>query len=294
MLPLTTIETLHYAVVLSEEGSLSRAAERLHVSHSQISRKIKALQAVWGVPLFDRTLDGFVPTEEGRAALSEIRTVLEHTRRGFYRARLIHATRRGPLQIGISPQIHPSIPPLLRQTVMPLEQFSGVVVTVDTMPRLRRAVLAGRLHIAFALMPIQDRDLWVQPVREEGFCMCLPESHPLKERPRLALREVLSQPLCWMARSVQPFLYDEVSAYLQAIGFESKQIVESSDIFGCIEFAVNRFGCSLLPASAMSLRRDGIVSKPVTDATIRMQTGILARKDQMRGGISDYIERLGS
>jgi len=90
------------ALVLAEEGNLGRTAERLHTSHSNVGRKVKTLQSTWGVELFRRNLTGFELTDEGRTAVREIRTSLEHIQRGFDRALYSAAKHRKPFRIGYS------------------------------------------------------------------------------------------------------------------------------------------------------------------------------------------------
>src|SRR5690606_1934403 len=46
-------------------GSVSRAADELHVTHGAVSRQIKALEAHLGVPLFEREGRGLRPTAAG-------------------------------------------------------------------------------------------------------------------------------------------------------------------------------------------------------------------------------------
>lgn len=53
-------------IALAEHGSFSRAAERRHVTQPAFSRRIRALEAWMGVPLFDRTPQGAVATEAGQ------------------------------------------------------------------------------------------------------------------------------------------------------------------------------------------------------------------------------------
>lgn len=50
-----------------EVGSLSKAASRLYISQQGLSRVIGKLEAEMGVPLFERTPQGMVATEYGRA-----------------------------------------------------------------------------------------------------------------------------------------------------------------------------------------------------------------------------------
>jgi DNA-binding transcriptional LysR family regulator len=53
-------------VTVAEEGHLTRAAERLHLSQPAVSGQIKALEQELEVRLFDRSVSGMELTASGR------------------------------------------------------------------------------------------------------------------------------------------------------------------------------------------------------------------------------------
>ena len=61
---------------VAEEGHLTRAAERLHLSQPAVSGHLKALESELGVRLFARTSSGMELTEAGRELLGRARRVL--------------------------------------------------------------------------------------------------------------------------------------------------------------------------------------------------------------------------
>ena len=56
------LRDLHVLVAVANSGSISRAAERLAISHPVVSRTISDLEHTLGVRLFDRSSHGVEPT----------------------------------------------------------------------------------------------------------------------------------------------------------------------------------------------------------------------------------------
>ena len=59
-----------YAIALGQHRNFARTAEALHMSQPHLSRRIAALERSLGVPLFDRTRAGAIPTVFGRALIA--------------------------------------------------------------------------------------------------------------------------------------------------------------------------------------------------------------------------------
>ena len=277
------------ALVLAEEGNLVRTAERLHTSHSNVGRKVKALQQDWGVELFHRNLTGFELTDEGRAAVRELRRALEHVQRGFDRALYAAVKNRRPFRVGYSLYVHEKILPFLQRQGAPGTDFSQFRLRADTTTQLVPRVLRGELHVGFGVMPILDRDLWVAPVAHEYFGVCIPDTHPLKSRTRLAARDLANETLYWMPRSVHPAFYDQVSDYLHGVGHHTDNLQEARAIIQGIDLAAHNLGVALVPQSAARFQRSGVLFKPLTDKLIQIETALFVRRDKMHGDVLEFV-----
>lgn len=71
-----SLDQLEAVVVIAEEGTLLRAARRLHISQPPLTRKVRALEDELGVSLFERSVRGMRPTPAGEALLSRARGIL--------------------------------------------------------------------------------------------------------------------------------------------------------------------------------------------------------------------------
>lgn len=59
-------DDLQYALAVAREGTLTAAAERLGVSHTTVSRRLRALEDALGSRLFDGGPDGYRATDAGK------------------------------------------------------------------------------------------------------------------------------------------------------------------------------------------------------------------------------------
>jgi molybdate transport repressor ModE-like protein len=70
------LEKLRLFLVVLEEGSLRRAADRLHISQSAITRQLQLLEHDLGGRVLERTSAGVRPTNGGHALAERAKTLL--------------------------------------------------------------------------------------------------------------------------------------------------------------------------------------------------------------------------
>jgi DNA-binding transcriptional LysR family regulator len=92
--------TLRAFVAVARTGSVSRAAEQLHLTQPAISLKLKQLQANLGLTLFSRRPQGLALTPDGHALLPAAEKALASAQAFEQTAGTLHSTLRGKLSIG--------------------------------------------------------------------------------------------------------------------------------------------------------------------------------------------------
>ncbi len=100
---------LHLLLAVLEEGSMSKAAERLGVSRPVVSRGVQALETLLGVKLFDRTPAGVAPTEHGAALGRRGLAVFDELRLAVQELAALSDPNAGELRIGTSELTGPGI-----------------------------------------------------------------------------------------------------------------------------------------------------------------------------------------
>ncbi|MBW7470707.1 LysR family transcriptional regulator [Marinobacter sp. M216] len=94
------LQGLRAFVTVAREGSVSRAAERLHLTQPAVSLKLKQLQDDLELKLFRRKPQGLVLTADGQSLLPVAEKALAGLAAFEQSARALHSTVRGRLKIG--------------------------------------------------------------------------------------------------------------------------------------------------------------------------------------------------
>jgi DNA-binding transcriptional LysR family regulator len=97
------LRLIRQAIELGRHGNFARAAEALGLSQPSVTRGIAALERSLGVPLFDRTRKGVIPTAFGRVLLERGEAVLRSEANLRREIELLAGLEEGSLAIGAGP-----------------------------------------------------------------------------------------------------------------------------------------------------------------------------------------------
>ena len=71
------LRQLSYFTAIVDEGSISAAAKKLHISQPPLSNQMKSLEAELGVTLFERGLRSITLTDAGKLMYERANTILD-------------------------------------------------------------------------------------------------------------------------------------------------------------------------------------------------------------------------
>src|SRR5277367_1860431 len=98
-------------VAVVEEGGMSAASRRLHVSQSALSQTVSALERELGVTLLERTSTGVRPTEAGTVLLVEARAVLARYHQAVRTMSTYSTESSEVIRLGIPLELDPDVLP---------------------------------------------------------------------------------------------------------------------------------------------------------------------------------------
>jgi LysR family transcriptional activator of nhaA len=174
---------LFYFHVAASEGSVARAAERLHVTQPTVSEQIRQLERTLGVTLFERTRSGMRLTDAGRRAFEHSSVMFRAGERLVDSLASPDEPRAATVRVGVSWSASRSIAP---DFFFPLLELDGCVLSVqraelvDLLPGLRNRRLDVVLGEAAPAHASRDRLEVVDVYRPRLVAIAAPSFRPSK------------------------------------------------------------------------------------------------------------------
>src|SRR5271170_686249 len=186
------LEKLRLFLVVLEEGSLRRAADRLHISQSAITRQMQSLELDLGGRILERTSAGVRPTNGGYALAERAKTLLADYDSTVTEVRRLVRGESERLRIGyIASAAQEYLVPALavlrrafpRLKVKMLDQAPGEMIS---------ALRQGEIDLALTLLGVDllSRDFYARKLATVRSLVVLPVSHRLAAEKQASLSQL--------------------------------------------------------------------------------------------------------
>ncbi|MGU9868967.1 LysR family transcriptional regulator [Kluyvera ascorbata] len=268
------IRLLRYFAVVAEENNMRRAADRLYMSQPPLSRHIRQLEERLGVTLFVRHSKGLTLTAEGLRVLEIIRPLLALQDKTYAALSQLALADAPSLRVGLTTAFEQGVFASLEAVLA--AQVETLHVVRHGSPELVRQVRRGKLDAALVALPLETSGLsmtWLN--RQEPLIAALPAQWPESEQERLTLSTLNGKPLFWFKRERNPAFFDFTRDIFRRAGYAPACLEEPLEHDVLLARIARGEGLSLFPASFSAIQRQGVVFRPIDEATLCVQCGLV-------------------
>jgi DNA-binding transcriptional LysR family regulator len=224
------LRQLRYFVAVAEELHFGRAAERLHMSQSPLSRAIRDLERDLGVMLFVRTTRrveltpaGLRLLERSRRALAEIDGALADVRRSAGPDDRVLVIGHGPFSGSVAARIAEALGAASPAFAVRLEEE----VTPDSLRRVGVHELDAAAVMQSPAAARRHR-VRIDALKDEPLLAALPESHPLAQATTVPIGAFAAERILLLREPMGQMFNDWLRAVVRAHGFELERTLTTA------------------------------------------------------------------
>jgi DNA-binding transcriptional LysR family regulator len=179
--PLTLRQVEAFKAVI-EHGTISNAAQILHISQPAMSKLIAHFEADTGLQLFDRLKGRLAPTEHGMRLYEEIDRIFAGVRQVENAVQAIRREEQGQLAVGVMPALSGSF--IQRVTTRFLQDRPGVFCSVQSRSShwIADWLVTRKLDVGLVSARIDNPYIAMEPLMEHPLVCIMPLQHPLAAR----------------------------------------------------------------------------------------------------------------
>ena len=280
-------------MAVAEELHFARAAERLHMEQSPLSRAIKELEEDLGAQLFVRTTRSTRLTRAGLMFLEHVPRIFATVQQARDSARAaangFHGQLRIALSDGISPTGFSALLALCRQE----EPETEIRLAEVPLSQQIKGLHDDLYDIGFSQLDEAGDGLVAEPIWHDALMVAVPARHPLLAYKRVPLDEVLRYPLALGDANVYEGHARQIDRALRQSSLEPliAERVASFDLMMTLVsagFVLGLAGASQIAAS----REPSVVARPLAGRSHRLTTFLLRMDSEPSDPLARFIERV--
>jgi molybdate transport repressor ModE-like protein len=176
---------------VANSGSITKAAQMLHVSQPSVSKHLQNLEKDYGVKLFERNRGAAELTEAGSSLLRHANAILAHFDEARKELRSPKSLNKSdPLKVGGSYAASALLLPSLLVNFKSRHRDTSIILRSGTTRELKTMLLNSTVELALLNELPANPDLASEPFRKEKLVVFAAPTHPLARKKRLTLSEL--------------------------------------------------------------------------------------------------------
>lgn len=271
---------LHHLAIfnaIAETGSISAAAQRLHISQPALSREIKDFEARLGVTLFDRMPRGMRMTHAGEVLQEYAARLFDISRTAQSAMQEIADARMGHLSIGASNTNGTYVLPQRLAVFRRGNPDVRITMFVGNTEQISQGVADMRFTLGFIEGPLHVGGLVAEPFQQDDLVPVVAPNHELLQKKQAMATDIDGQPL--LMREHGSGTRELITGMLEANGIRQGSVMEFGNTEALKQAVMYGGGIAWLPriSIARELGEGTLAALPIEHLMIQRQLSVIRR-----------------
>jgi DNA-binding transcriptional LysR family regulator len=277
-------------VVVAEEKNFSRAALRLHITQPPLSVRIKELEAILKVKLFDRTSKHVRLTAAGEIFRKRLQVAMHALDAAIEASRQIEQGVVGRLRVGYTGIARDLLLPRLLGKFGSLHPKVALdIVGPSATEDLELLLIKEEIDVALCFLPPPDKGLESRTLLITELTLVLPDRHPLARAKNLSLKDVAGEPFVSYPANRGFHLRAAIDAQCAQAGFRARVVKESRWSQSLLCLVAAGVGIAIVPKGRQASRIEGVTFRALHPPLLPLYQGIAWRKGDRSPIVASFL-----
>ena len=271
---------LPYFVVVAQEEHFQRAADRLGITQSALSRRVQLLEEELGFQLFERRPRGVRLSPAGACFYKDVRQYMIDLGRSVERARNIVKGSGGEITVGINPS-SASNPHVMRMLRTFRQDHPSLVLNLKMIYSDQQFIELKNNQIDVGIIYVFNKEPWAKyfDICMDRLVLAMPKEHPAAHKPQLLLEDLRGTQFIWPKRSQSPRIYDHMIAMWNAMGEHPNISIEVQSVESVINIVSMGLAAGFVSAHHQSQLPSAVVVREIADLPVEFPLCLVWRSD---------------
>jgi LysR family transcriptional regulator, benzoate and cis,cis-muconate-responsive activator of ben and cat genes len=289
-----SIELAQSFVVVAEELSFRRGAERLNIDQSALTRRIQKLEQQLGFKVLERTTREVALTPAGRSFYEANHELLQEYARAVSAARLVAEGKAGELRLAYMSFAATVQMPLLVSRYRALYPHVALNLRYIRTQGQKLALAGNEIDLGLMIGPFDHPDFETLTIANEPLYLVAPREHPLTRADKLGPHDLAEHDFILGDMNEWDAYRWRLADIFSSEGLVMKVALEASNPMALLGLVAAGLGITIYPESLVGFVGENVSLRPIDDPRFRLETALVWKRANVSKAVRAFVATAAS
>lgn len=277
-------------LVVAEELNFRRAAERLNIDQSALTRRIQRLEGYLGFPLFERTTREVSVTPAGMVFYEENAQLMHNYSRSVEAAKLVADGKTGSLRVAYMAFAATELMPRAISRYQMLYPHINVALRYVRSQGQKLELMHDQIDVGYMIGPFEHSEFNCLTLADDQLYVVTPRNHPLTHKHMIVPEDLLNYDLILGDMTEWEAFRWRLSEIFADAGLPLNVKLEASNTLALIGLVAAGLGVTIYPECLVNYLGNNVEARPLVHPDFRIQTILVWKRSNRTKSVRQFVE----